>query len=85
MGLPSSYAVGPAEVSADAFYQKLDIVLTDEQGSKIPRELLCGFVASAHFGLIEWWLENDLIYSPSYMVKALNQLVKFGPVLGAKR
>lgn len=70
---------------ADAFYQKLDIVLTDEQGTKIPREMLCSFTASAHFGLIEWWLENDLIYSPAYMVNVLNQLVKFGPVLAARR
>ena len=82
MGIPD-FANRLKLAIAEAFYQKLDLMLTDEHGVTIPRDIQCAYVASAHFGLIEWWLENDLMYSPSYMVNALNQLVKFGPVRAA--
>lgn len=64
----------------ETFYQKFDAVQTDEREAQVPREILVAYVASAHFGLIEWWLDHDLRYSASYMVEVLNRLVKFGPL-----
>lgn len=67
----------------DAFYTNLVIGHPSERDLNIPTDILCDYVASAHLGLIEWWLEKDLSYSPDYMARLLNQLVKLGPLNAA--
>ncbi|WP_434084054.1 TetR-like C-terminal domain-containing protein [Halalkalibacter oceani] len=43
--------------------------------SAIPNsELHAAFMASAFVGMIEWWIEQDLPYSPEYMAKELEKL-----------
>ncbi|PYI56126.1 TetR/AcrR family transcriptional regulator [Paenibacillus flagellatus] len=69
----------------EAFYGRLGSFRPDEdeRSLNVPADLLCGYVASAHFGMIEWWLENGMTYSPAYMATMLDQLVKHGPLNAA--
>ena len=64
-----------------SFYRKLVRMnaQTDRSPLDAPIEALSSYVASAHLGLIEWWLDNDLVFSPSHMAKLLGNLVELGP------
>ncbi|MFF2482404.1 TetR/AcrR family transcriptional regulator [Paenibacillus sp. NPDC058071] len=44
----------------------------------IPRDIIVRYVASAHLGIIIYWLENDMSYSPKYMATQLIRLHGFG-------
>jgi AcrR family transcriptional regulator len=64
----------------EAFYLKLNFLAKEESQEPIPRDMLCRYVAAAHFGVIESWLEKGLPYTPAYMSELLRQLVKIGPL-----
>lgn len=44
----------------------------------IPREIIVRYVTSAHLGIIMYWLENDMPYTPTYMAKQLIRLHGLG-------
>ena len=56
-----------------AFYSKLE-----QLDPSIPKEMISIYTASAHFGVIEWWLANDMHYSPAYLADLLNKTIGFG-------
>jgi AcrR family transcriptional regulator len=78
-GIPG-FAKQMKRVIEEAFYQKLDYLSPNELTLDMPRDILCRYVTSAHFGVIEHWLENDLAYSPAYMSNLSRELVKIGPL-----
>ncbi|MNO44458.1 DNA-binding transcriptional repressor FabR [compost metagenome] len=44
----------------------------------IPRDIIVRYVTSAHLGVIMYWLENDMSYSPKYMATQLIRLHGLG-------
>lgn len=47
------------------------------QGLAIPSDYLSSFATSAFLGLIEQWLDNDLIESPEEMADMYIQIIFF--------
>jgi len=45
----------------------------------VPRDIIIRYVTSAHLGIIMYWLENDMPYTPKYMATQLIRLHGFGP------
>jgi Transcriptional regulator C-terminal region len=41
----------------------------------IPFEVLCHHLAVSQLALIQWWLENDMLYSPKRMAQIFNTLI----------
>lgn len=46
---------------------------------EIPKELFVSYVAHGYVGVISYWLENDMQYSPEYMAEKLSQMTIKGP------
>ncbi len=46
---------------------------------EIPKELFIYYVAHGYVGVISYWLENDMQYSPQYMAEKLSQMTINGP------
>lgn len=44
-----------------------------------PREIIVHMYQSAFVEIIQWWIENDFIYSPIHMAKAFLELTLKGP------
>ncbi len=40
-----------------------------ENGAKVPVDLIAAFFAGAEVGVMKWWLENDLRYTPQEMAR----------------
>ncbi|ULL15635.1 TetR/AcrR family transcriptional regulator [Paenibacillus sp. H1-7] len=49
----------------------------------VPKEMAVRYAASAFLGVIIWWLEQDMPYSPKYMAANLMKLVIKGPYLNS--
>ena len=45
----------------------------------VPEEVVIAYITSAYIGVIIWWLENDMPYSPTYLSAVLTQLAAVGP------
>jgi hypothetical protein len=63
--------------------EKLDQLHPDPEKMIIPKEIFIYYLSYANFGLIDYWLENDIKYSASYMAKQLSELTRKGPFLAA--
>ncbi|RCW76924.1 TetR/AcrR family transcriptional regulator [Saliterribacillus persicus] len=50
---------------------------------KVPKEIIVHYVTAASIGLITYWIETDMQYSPRYMAKQLALLEKIGPINAA--
>ena len=61
------------------FYEGLLTLQPDDKNLKVPREILVHYITSAHIGLLSWWVENDLPYSPRYMSEQLRKMIILGP------
>ncbi|NOU86199.1 TetR family transcriptional regulator [Paenibacillus sp. LMG 31460] len=81
-GIPS-FAKRMKSAIEEAFYRKLEYSNMEHRQIPIPKDILCRYVASAHYGVIESWLEKDMPYSPAYMSSLLRELVKIGPLNAA--
>ncbi|HDR6289190.1 TPA: TetR/AcrR family transcriptional regulator [Bacillus cereus] len=46
----------------------------------VPKEVIASYIASAYIGVIKWWLENDMPYSPEVMANQMIQLNSKGPI-----
>ncbi|TCP29204.1 TetR family transcriptional regulator [Scopulibacillus darangshiensis] len=51
----------------------------DDQGLTVQREIVERYIGSAFFGVIMWWLENDLPYTAKQMAAKLMRLANKGP------
>ncbi|PGL85674.1 TetR family transcriptional regulator [Bacillus sp. AFS054943] len=46
----------------------------------ISKEVISSYIASAYVGVIEWWLENDMPYSPASMADQMIELNSKGAI-----
>ncbi|WP_066193417.1 TetR-like C-terminal domain-containing protein [Gracilibacillus timonensis] len=46
---------------------------------EIPKELFIHYVAHGYVGVIAYWLENNMQYSPEYMAEKLSHMTINGP------
>ncbi|GIN73884.1 TetR family transcriptional regulator [Bacillus sp. J14TS2] len=60
--------------------EKLEIIHPNPHELGVPKEIFIHYISSAHLGVIIYWLETDLIYSPAYMAKQLSYLTVEGPI-----
>lgn len=71
------------KIIQDLFYEKYEALL-EVAGARntalASKEAVCAYAASAHFGLIEWWLDQGMPHTPLYMARLLKQLLLRGPV-----
>ncbi|WP_058309168.1 TetR/AcrR family transcriptional regulator [Gracilibacillus massiliensis] len=52
----------------------------NESNAKVPREIVVHYVAAASIGLIKYWVQTGMTYSPHYMAKQLTFLERNGPI-----
>ncbi|EEL31376.1 TetR-like C-terminal domain-containing protein [Bacillus toyonensis] len=46
----------------------------DANALPVSKEVIASYIASAYVGVIQWWLENDMPYSP---VSMADQIIEF--------
>ncbi|MGG3188448.1 TetR/AcrR family transcriptional regulator [Priestia megaterium] len=68
------------EVIQEKFRKEFATINLQEQKFSTPPELLIHFISSALIGTVEWWVNNDLVYSPKHMAVQLVHLVTIGPL-----
>lgn len=56
-------------------------MLGDDIEFKVPVEISNAYTASAYFGVLIWWLKNDMPYTPKYMAKQLTRMSTVGPYM----
>lgn len=54
-------------------------MVEDKIEFKVPVEMSIAYITSAYLGVIIWWLENDMPYTPAHMAKQLTRLSTVGP------
>ncbi|KNB70389.1 TetR/AcrR family transcriptional regulator [Brevibacillus reuszeri] len=67
------------EVLAGFVQEGLSSVLAKDNELSVPREMVIRYTASAFLGVMIWWLENDMTYSPKYMASNLLRIATKGP------
>jgi AcrR family transcriptional regulator len=58
--------------------QRLKSALGELPSGPLPTELVLEFMASGYVGLIRWWLENDMPYTPEEIARQLIHLYAMG-------
>ncbi len=61
----------------DILKQKLAQSFREE--TLIPKELFLELITSLYMGAIDWWLSQEMAYSPSYMAQQLVKTLTMGP------
>ncbi|KKX53667.1 TetR family transcriptional regulator [Brevibacillus borstelensis cifa_chp40] len=67
------------EVITDYISQGLDEFQPDDTKLTAQREIIVRYTASAFLGVIMWWLEGGMSYSPRFMALQLMRLAIKGP------
>ncbi|MUT65634.1 TetR/AcrR family transcriptional regulator [Paenibacillus sp. NEAU-GSW1] len=76
-GLPG-FSLRMETIIRDSLNHRSMIAQPIDSQVKIPREIIVRYVASAHLGIIIYWLEKDMSYTPKYMATQLMRLHGFG-------
>ncbi|GGG67334.1 TetR/AcrR family transcriptional regulator [Paenibacillus radicis (ex Gao et al. 2016)] len=76
-GLPG-FALRMESIIRESLYRRSIIAQPNDQHVTMPREIIVRYVTSAHLGIIMYWLENDMKYSPKYMAMQLIRLHEHG-------
>ncbi|WP_208592055.1 TetR/AcrR family transcriptional regulator [Gracilibacillus suaedae] len=58
----------------------LDMLVPDKSSMEIPQDIIVHYVSSASIGLIKYWVQSGMKYSPHYMAKQLTVLERRGPI-----
>jgi AcrR family transcriptional regulator len=66
------------KVLRESIYQKLSLAQPDEEELLVQRNIMIRYITAAHLGVIMYWLENDMPYTPAYMASQLTRLTLFG-------
>lgn len=69
------------EVIVDFISEGMNRMQPDDKKLTVPREIAVSYISSAFLGVISWWLEKDMPYTPKYMAKLLMQLGMNGPYI----
>ncbi|MEK4027282.1 MULTISPECIES: TetR/AcrR family transcriptional regulator [Bacillaceae] len=67
------------EVLVDFISKGMNIMQPDDQMLTVPREIAVRYFAAAFLGVIVWWLEKDMPYTPKYMATQLMSIAIKGP------
>ncbi|MEW9676760.1 TetR/AcrR family transcriptional regulator [Lentibacillus sp. L22] len=70
---------GMIDVIAEFISEGIFIIAPDDDQLVVPRKILIAYISSAFLGVIGWWLENDMPYTPKYMATKLMRLALKGP------
>lgn len=62
-----------------AFVGRGLIFMLEESQLAVSREIVLRYTAAAFLGVITWWLENDMPYTPKYMAGQLMRMATVGP------
>lgn len=46
----------------------------------IPHDMLFSYLSNSVVGIIDWWLQNDMMFSSEYMAEKLSALFSQGPL-----
>ncbi|MED5020139.1 TetR/AcrR family transcriptional regulator [Paenibacillus chibensis] len=76
-GLPG-FSLRLEVIIRDSLYRRSMIAQPIDSQVAMPREIIVRYVTSAHLGIIMYWLENDMPYTPKYMAKQLIRLHGYG-------
>ncbi|MCK2019395.1 TetR/AcrR family transcriptional regulator [Peribacillus frigoritolerans] len=86
------YQIMLSEKGVHGFNRKMQVIIqqnfrkefltmnSQEQEFSTPPELLIHFISSAFIGTVEWWVNNELLYSPKHMASQLVNLITIGPL-----
>ena len=69
------------DVIVDFVSKGMNRMQPDDQKLTVPREIAVRYISSAFLGVISWWLENDMPYTPRYMARLLRELAVKGPYI----
>ena len=58
--------------------RRLEHALGELPAGPVPTNLVLGYIASAYVGVIQWWLENDMPYTPAEIADHLVTLYVSG-------
>ncbi|WP_028776931.1 TetR/AcrR family transcriptional regulator [Shimazuella kribbensis] len=67
------------DVLVDFISKGMNSVQPDDQMLTVPREIAVRYFAAAFLGVIVWWLEKDMPYTPKYMATQLMRIAIKGP------
>ncbi|WP_164779648.1 TetR/AcrR family transcriptional regulator [Paenibacillus kobensis] len=76
-GLPG-FASRMEAIIRNSLYRRSTIAQPDDRQVAMPRDIIVRYVTSAHMGVLMYWLENDMHYSPKYMASELIRLHRLG-------
>lgn len=69
------------DVFVDFITKGMSHMQPDDHKLTVPREIAIRYIASAFLGVITWWLENDMPYTPKHMATLLMRLAIKGPYI----
>ncbi|KQL53971.1 TetR family transcriptional regulator [Heyndrickxia shackletonii] len=67
------------DVLIDFISRGINIMQPNDKMLTVPRDIAVRYYASAFLGVIVWWLENDMPYTPTFMATQLMRLAIKGP------
>lgn len=76
-GLPG-FSLRMETIIRDSLNHRSIIAQPVDSQIMIPRDFIVRYVTSAHLGIIMYWLENDMPYTPKYMATQLIRLHVLG-------
>ena len=62
----------------DVTAQRLQISLGNLPTGPVQTEIVLNYIATAYIGIFQWWLENDMPYTPEYMASQFIKLYRLG-------
>ncbi|WP_257350782.1 TetR/AcrR family transcriptional regulator [Pseudalkalibacillus decolorationis] len=68
------------EVIRRKFNQNIEILGIQTIEDQIPKELITHFISAAFVGVIQWWLKEDMNFSPQEMAIKLSKVITKGPL-----
>ncbi|KQL46239.1 TetR family transcriptional regulator [Brevibacillus choshinensis] len=69
------------DVLIDFIAKGINNMQPDDDRLTVPREFAIRYFAAAFLGVIVWWLEKDMPYTPKYMATQLMRVAIKGPYL----
>lgn len=78
----NEFRVRMLNVIMDTFHNQF-IEIFQKREVKIPEDILLNYIISAYLGVITFWVENGMKYSPKFMAIQLTKLSLFGPLRSA--
>lgn len=69
-------------VTDDLIHERLSELWKRSPQPRMPFDVIAGYSSSAFLGMLVWWLDHDVTYTPEQMATWLQQLIVLGPYYG---